>query len=101
MGQSKIIFSLIVGQENSLAQWIPMELIPSSSHVNIKETGKPNQFLITADLTEERRVELSCWWNLENTVVLIKHKTKWLSITSFLPSKGNQVLVDRKRLKIK
>ena len=101
MGKSKIVFSIIAGHEDSPVQWYPIELIPSSSNVYIKETGKPNQFLITTDSTSEKKVELECWWVMGNNDVLIKQKKTWFSIKHSFPTKENKVLIDRIQLKIK
>ncbi len=77
-----------------------INIVTSNEQVKIKETDKPNQYLVAVDSTKASFVELEMWFEMEKHVILLYQKSKWVNITDVYPVKDNRILIDKVKLKI-
>lgn len=100
IGETKVLFTIIpLLEETSFAQR-DIDLRPDTKELSIVETEKTNQYLVKLEATKARFISFEVWYDLGNSVVLIRQNSEWVNIRDLLPVKGNRVMLDRVKLKV-
>ncbi|MBW1299023.1 hypothetical protein [Aquimarina litoralis] len=100
IGQSKILFTKVPDFEKTSIWNNTIDLKCSNPQIDIENTEKTNQYLITVNPTNEKNIEFELWFELSDTTILIQNNSKWRAITQLYPTKGNKVLIDKIQLEL-
>ena len=100
IGETKILFALIPDFENYPVRDNDINLVTSNSQINIEETEKINQYLVTVNPTNETFVEFKAWFEIGNNTILLKQNSNWINIEEIYTVKDNRILIDIIKLKI-
>lgn len=100
VGESKILFVKIPDLKYTTIRDNHIKLISSNGSVQVKETPKPNQYLITVESTKTSSVEFELWFELGHETILISQGSDWEDVRKLYPLKGNRILIDRIKLEI-
>lgn len=100
VGSSKIIFVIIPELKNTSIRDNDINLTTSNTKIEIKETEKPNQYLITVNPTNEEHVEFELWFDLGDNTILLNDSSNWKNIKDVYPRKENRILIDIIKLKL-
>ncbi|WP_420552364.1 hypothetical protein [Tenacibaculum aiptasiae] len=98
--ESKVLYITIPDVENTSISDNNIHLISLNNSVQIKETEKLNQYLVSVTSTSKSHVEFELWLELNDKTILIKENSKWLDIRKLYRVKGNKVLIAIVKLKI-
>jgi len=98
IGQSTILFTYIPDFKTISIRDYDINLLTQNESIQIKETEKPNQYLITVEATGAKSAEFELWLELCDQIILIKHAGKWEDIRTLYPVKGNRILLDTIKL---
>lgn len=101
IGESKILFTIIPDFKNTSIRDNDINLITQNDSIQIEETEKTNQYLITVKPTNSNYVEIELWFELGAKTILINQEGKWENIKTIYRVKGNRILIDSIKLKIK
>ncbi|KAB1153973.1 hypothetical protein F7018_15935 [Tenacibaculum aiptasiae] len=98
--ESKVLYISIPDVENTSISDNNIHLISLNNSVQIKETEKLNQYLVSVTSTSKSHVGFELWLELNDKTILIKENSKWLDIRKLYRVKGNKVLIAIVKLKI-
>lgn len=100
LGENKILFTLIPDFKNLSIRDNDINLVAKNGDIVIKETEKPNQYLITVHNVDTAYLELEVWFDLGTSIILLKKNTKWELIKDSYPLKDNRIMLETLRLKV-
>jgi len=100
LGENKILFTLIPDFKNLSIRDNDINLVAKNGDIVIKETEKPNQYLITVHNVDTSYLELEVWFDLGTSIILLKKNTKWELIKDSYPLKDNRIMLETLRLKV-
>ncbi|MCI5056210.1 MAG: hypothetical protein MRY83_08880 [Flavobacteriales bacterium] len=101
VGESKILFTIIPDFKYKSISGNDINLITQNDSIQIEETEKPNQYLITVKPTDASSAEFEFWFELTYNIILIDQGGRWKDIRTLYPVKGNRVLIDKIKLDLK
>jgi hypothetical protein len=104
IGETKLFFTIITGfEKSSIRNQIhnyDIDLKNSNNEVEIEETPKKNQYIVTVNSIDTKYIEFEVWLEIKNTVILIKQNGKWKNINEIYIQKGNRLLIDTVKLEL-
>ena len=100
IGDKKILFTIIDSFKYLPIRDNHIKLLSSSEKVTIKETEKPNQYLVSVEPTNEQSVILEAWFDLADKTILYKKDNNWINIIESYPFKNNRILLDSFKLNL-
>jgi hypothetical protein len=98
IGKGKILFTIIPGFE--VLNRNDIDLKTNNTQVQIEETIKENQYLVTVNTTVVKYIELEVWLDLENKTILINQNGKWKNAVEIYKLDGNRILIDTVKLEL-
>jgi hypothetical protein len=101
IGESKILFTIIPDFNNSSIRDNDINLITQNDSIEIEETEKTNQYLITVKPTDANSAEFELWFELKDKTILINQEGKWKDIRTLYPIEGNRILIETLKLELK
>ncbi|MBB3697036.1 hypothetical protein KMW28_21670 [Flammeovirga yaeyamensis] len=101
IGERKILYTKVPDFKVTSIRDNDINLITQDDSILIKETEKTNQYLITVNPTDSNNVEFEIWFEMTDKTILINQEGSWIDIRTLYPIKGNRILIDTVKLKIK
>ena len=98
IGEAKVLFT-IINDFDSLNR-NDIDLKTNNNDVQIKETGKENQYLVKVNSNYKKYIELELWLDLEDKIVLINLNGKWKNITEVYKTDNNKILIETVKLAV-
>lgn len=99
-GESKVLFTVIPDFEKTLLRNNDIDLKPINDEVEIKETEKRNQYIVTISKADTTYVDLEVWLDTGNRTILLKQNGVWKNIIDCYPYKDNRIMIQSVRLKV-
>lgn len=100
IGEQKVLFIKVPEFEKTLLQNNDFNLKAINAEVEIKETDKINQFLVTVLKAKANYVEFELWLDKEDETILLQQNSDWKNIIHCYPNKDNRILLESINLKI-
>lgn len=100
ISQSKVLFTVIPEFEKSSIRNNDIDLITSHAQVQIEETDKKNQYIVTVNPTNANYIEFEVWLDLQDKTILIKQNGEWENINKIYTLKENRLLIDTIKLEV-
>jgi hypothetical protein len=100
LGEEKILFTIIPDFEKTLIRDNDIDLRSTNAEVDIKETEKTNQYLVTVLKADTTDVEFEIWLDIGDRTILLKQNSVWKNITDCYPFKDNRIMIQSIKLKI-
>ncbi len=100
IGQSKVLFTVIPEFEKLSIRNNDIDLKTINAPVQIEETDKTNQYIVTVNPTNAKYIEFEVWLDLQDKTILIKQNGEWKNIDKIYTLKGNRLLIDSIKLEL-
>ncbi|KRB56813.1 hypothetical protein [Flavobacterium sp. Root186] len=101
VGESKVLFSVVPEFEKLAIRNNHIDLKTVNSQIQIEETEKRNQYIITVHSTNAKYIEFEVWLDLGDEKILIIQNGQWKKITEVYTTKDNRILLDIIKLELK
>ncbi|MDR6761801.1 hypothetical protein J2Y38_002010 [Flavobacterium sp. 2755] len=101
VGESKVLFSVVPEFEKLAIRNNHIDLKTANSDIQIEETEKRNQYVITVHSTNSKYIEFEVWLDLGDEKILIIQNGQWKKITEVYTTKDNRILLDIIKLELK
>ena len=93
VGESKILFANIPSFEKLPIRDNDIDLKTSNGQVQIEETEKSNQYIITIGNTKAKTVEFELWFDLGVHTIQLQQDDEWKNIEDLYPKVDNRILI--------
>ena len=100
IGESKILFTVIPDFKNLIIRDNDINLKAVNGEVEIKETDKPNQYLVKVKKADSKFIEFELWFDLGNYIILLKKNSQWIDVRKIYPYKENRIMLQTIKLQI-
>ncbi|TGD59890.1 hypothetical protein [Flavobacterium humi] len=100
VGKGEILFTTIPEFKNSSLRNNDIDLHTDNSQVQIEETDKTNQYIVTIHPTDAKYVAFEVWLDLKGKSILILQNGTWKNATELYKAKGNRILIDTVKLQL-
>ncbi|MGL4597519.1 MAG: hypothetical protein ACRCYO_08330 [Bacteroidia bacterium] len=100
IGEQKVLFAYIPDFEKTSIYNNDINLEVRNGEVEIVETEKTNQYLVTVNKTDAEYIEIEVWFELGDATILLKQNASWIDIRQHYPVKGNRILIQVIKLKV-
>jgi hypothetical protein len=99
IGEQKVLFTIIRDLEKTLLQHNDINLKAINAEVDIQETEKDNQYLVTLIKVDTSYVEFEVWLDLGDNTIMLLQNAVWKNIINCYPHKDNRIMIESIRLK--
>ncbi|PWB22853.1 hypothetical protein [Flavobacterium sp. HTF] len=100
IAESKILFTVIPDFKNLIIRDNDINLKAINGEVEIKETDKPNQYLVKVKKADSKFIEFELWFDLGNYIILLKKNSQWIDVRKIYPYKENRIMLQTIKLQI-
>lgn len=100
IAESKILFTVIPDFKNLIIRDNDINLKAVNGEVEIKETDKPNQYLVKVKKADSKFIEFELWFDLGNYIILLKKNSQWIDVRKIYPYKENRIMLQTIKLQI-
>lgn len=100
IGEGKLLYITIPELDGTRIRDNHIELKALIDGVEIEETMKTNQYVLTVPPTDSNTIELELWFALENTTILLKENNEWKNVKELYPVRDGRILIDQIALEL-
>jgi hypothetical protein len=85
VGTTKILLTIIPAFKKMPIGHNNIDLVVKGDFVKIKETDKPNQYVVTVSNSNSSYAEFEVWFDIGKSTILLRENAKWIDIRKTYP----------------